>query len=90
MSRPKAKIPTKEEEKESTFHIPESSGGQGKIAPVKKSKKNMEHLHVKIPAEIKEVLKISSIRYKKEMGEIVTEGIQMWLSKIEKDANAGT
>ena len=49
----------------------------------------MEHLHVKIPAEIKEVLKISSI-LQKEMGEIVTEGIQMWLSKIEKDANAGT
>lgn len=90
MDRLKAKIPPKEEEKESTFHIPETSGGQGKIAPPKKSQKSMEHLHVKIPADVKEVLKISSIRHKKEMGEIVTEGLQMWLSKLEEEGNTGT
>ena len=81
MNRPKAKIPQVVDEKESTFHLPESSGGQGKIAPPKRHKINMEHLHVKIPAEIKEILQIASIRHKKEMGEIVTEGVKLWMSQ---------
>ncbi len=85
MNRLKAKIPQKDEEKESTFHIPETSEGRGKIAPPKKEKPKMENLHVRIPSDIKENLKIASVRHKKEMGEIVAEWVKLWISQLTEE-----